>query len=202
MDIDIIFKSWEQGLKKKPVSDKNTLNHRMKTFDDHVKEQPEKTQIWLGGPGNSDKDHSLRVLIRRLLEGENFVVNFSEDFQDPLSYDLAEREIKEARLCDMVIIIAMSPGSITEAIEFCHDHEISKKLYVFIPDQFRNGFAYKSLRVRHQKIQNEFDLDKFRAGDCFLASCIIECANNHRTQNYISMNVEKKNSINLGPIAE
>lgn len=107
----------------------------------------EKLSIWLGGPGNSSRLFPKRFMLKNVLEHYSFEVVFSEDFQG--GSDLVSKEIEEIEVLDLIFILIVTPGAAGEAIEFIHSVNLNKKLHVFIPHQYSNGYIYQSLMNRH-----------------------------------------------------
>lgn len=140
--------------------------------------------VWLGGPGESNHLHYIRDVIRELLRRQNFEVHFSEDYSG--GGDIVSKELQEVEALHLSIIIAVSPGSSAEAVEFANDIGIKSKLFVFIPEEYQNGYVFRSLFGRHRLIAEDslFSLKKLLQNDSDLARKILNRAIDYRFDIY------------------
>jgi hypothetical protein len=136
-------------------------------------------RIWLAGPGRDHEFYHVRKLIGEFLKAENFEVYFSEDFSN--GGDLVSKEVREIEAFDMAIILAMSPGSSAEAVEFAYYSHIRNKFFVFIPEEYKDGYVFRSI-TRHRLIgpYSLFSLKRIRRYDSELARNVFMQALNFR----------------------
>ncbi len=137
-----------------------TIKERRKTIREKID-----ITIWLGGPGPQSDLYIIRNMIRDLLENEGFEVVFSEELPD--RSDLAGKELEEIEaMSDIVIILAVSTGSSAEAIEFAQHHHLKKKIYVYLPEEYNDGYVYRSLD--HKRLIDDratFSLENLKEND-------------------------------------
>jgi len=147
-----------------------------------LKESSNIVRIWLGGPGKDTPLYHFRELVKQMLEKENFKVDFSEDYGG--GPDIASKEIQEVITADLVLLMAVSPGSSSECIEFSYLEKIRPKMRIFFPKDFQSGYVYRSLNERHKQIDNEsdFSFDGMKNFDSELPVKILARAIAHRNE--------------------
>lgn len=148
MDTDKLCGKWLEEVEKK-------LSNNMPQVRDAIERAKNEynTEVWLGGPGNQSEFYPLRMCVKCVLEKRNFNVRFSEDHD--LDVNVAKKESLEARILDLVIILAITPGASAEAMEFAYIPDIKDKLTVYIPRQYNGGYLFKSLHEKHKIITEE-----------------------------------------------
>ncbi|MBI2373885.1 MAG: hypothetical protein HYV07_07800 [Deltaproteobacteria bacterium] len=64
---------------------------------------------------------------------------------------------------DLVIILAMSPGSSAEAVELSNSETHKRNLLVYIPEEYRDGYVYRILESKNQlNSSNTFSLNELK----------------------------------------
>jgi hypothetical protein len=152
--------------------------------------------IWLGGPGRKNEKRYVRERIRKLLEKQNFNVYFSEDYSG--AADIVSKEAQEVDTLQLAMIIAISAGASAEAIEFANDNCLDHKLTVFIPEEYKEGYVYRSLSEKHHLIANPtcFSLEKLlKRDDPDLALKMIHSAIDCRFNYYRQVRQKKLQSL-------
>jgi len=177
-----ILEKWMGSVRR---DDRSGYMPRVRGDMERAKQTLEPLEIWLGGPGRKHELFQLRRCLRKLLIHDSFRAYFSEDYSS--GADLASKEQDEVESLDMIIILALTPGSSAEAIEFANTPHLLKKLYIFIPGKYRNGYVFKSLSSdRHRVIIGDslFSLDKAKEFDDELAMKVLYRARTTRNRVY------------------
>jgi hypothetical protein len=180
MDQEEILKKWQEEIKRYF----NQLHPKVRERRERVKQKVQKMAIWLGGPGQNHPLYHLRELIKEILKREKFEVVFSEEFLG--GADLASKEIEEVEALDIIILLSITPGASAEAIEFAYLSHIRHKLWIYLPEEYKSGYVYRSLFGRHRLIAEDslFSLKKFEQHDPELAIKVINRAIEHRLRKY------------------
>ncbi len=148
------------GKSREPkISKHNESKHLFLTMPLH----PEiRKRALVFGPRENSEDYSLRVDIRKVLEALKFEVLFPEDFRREidlknwlaenkinLTYEqemalsnLTGRELILAENCDMLIILLIKPGAISEFSQFYTDPRVASKIRVLIPTELYKSESY------------------------------------------------------------
>ena len=163
-ELEEILKRWEEENKKCFEQ----LIPRVREIRERIKRKIS-VKVWLAGPGRNHELYFLRELIAEFLKRENFEVFLSEDY--PEEADLVSKELEEIEALDLAIILAITPGASAEAVEFAHYLHIRPKLYVCVPEEYKNGYIVRSLFGKHRIIGEDsfFSLEKIRQHDSELA---------------------------------
>lgn len=138
--------------------------------------------VWLGGPGPKHELHYIRELIGELLREEKFEVHFSENYKG--GGDVVSKELEEIEALHLAIILAITPGASAEAVEFAHYDGICSKLFVFVPEEYQQGFIVQSLFENHRLIAGDsfFSLEKLQQQhDSELAKKVVNRAIDYRS---------------------
>jgi len=129
---------------------------RYKRFSPEVLEKLERVRaeapqltIWLGGPGRDHEMHAQRRMIKQFLEEEGFKVIFTENHKGSLE------SLLEFTPSSMAIVLTISPGAAGEALDFANIDDIREKLYVYCPSEYKRGYIFQSLRLRHKVLPDE-----------------------------------------------
>ena len=148
-------------------------------------------EIWLGGPGPNHELHYIRELIGEVLKRDNFRVYFSEDYSG--GGDLVSKEVEEIEALDLAIILAITPGASAEALEFSLYDHIRPKLFVYVPEEYKNGYIVRSLFGKHRLIARDsfFSLEKLQEHDSDLAIKVLNRAIDYRSDVYRKKKMEK-----------
>lgn len=191
MDVEKLSKEWSEKVEEK-IS-KNMP--RVRELMDRARNEYN-LEIWLGGPGKGHKElYQLRKCVKKVLEERNFKVHFSEDHD--LGVDVANKEALEAESYDLIIILAITPGASIEAMEFAHIETIKPRLSVYIPNQYKEGYFYKSLSEKHKIITEECTFCKieFEKGGSKLVETLIIKAENYRCDKFRRGRMETETKI-------
>jgi len=185
-EVQDILKKWEAQID----TCLEQLHPQVRKFREQIKRETVVT-IWLGGPGRDHKLFFLRNLVGELLKKDNFKIFFSEDFLG--GGDLASKEIEEVEALDLTIILSITPGASAEAIEFAYLPHIRHKLWVYFPEEYKNGYVFRSLFGRHRLIAADslFSLKNFEQYDSELAVKIWNRATSCRNNLYRKKKMEK-----------
>lgn len=123
-------------------------------------------RVWLGGPSDGELRLFREVLCQLLTEiGLEVVVG--EKAESGCSPHLIE---VDADTCDLIILLAMTPGVSAEAVHFAHLASLKQKLAVFMPIEYRQGFAFRLLASKFLVTSEErlFSLEDLKSSGAAL----------------------------------
>ena len=98
--------------------------------------------IWLGGPSKRSNLRGLRELARYCLEMDGFKVYYSEN--SPRKKRIRSMEVGHIGSFDLAILPLLTPGTVAEAFDFMKERSICSKVMVFIPKEYKGGFACRA----------------------------------------------------------
>lgn len=188
MEDEQILENWRGEIRNELAQ----THPRVPQFRASLRQELPDLSVWLGGPGRDSKYYHLRTLVKTILTEEKFEVTFSEDYKG--GADISSKEIEEVLAGDITILIAMSPGSSAEAIEFAHLRRVAASLLVFIPIDYNKGYVYKSLKGNHFLIDEESSVFSLKNAEEYgpeLALKIYRRAIAERTRLYAARQVKK-----------
>jgi hypothetical protein len=144
-----IFEKWETEIR---ASDRRCAP-RVSDIRERIKKAMPEVSVWLGGPGKGHALYFVRDLIGEVLRNGGFRVVLSEDYAG--GADLPSKEVEEIEAQDFAIILAITPGASAEAIEFANDPLIRQKIYIYVPNEYKDGYIVRSLSGKHALIRED-----------------------------------------------
>ncbi len=164
-----------------------------------IKSNVKKFKVWLGGPKSGDELYYLRENIGYVLTQYGFTVIIRDkDFKNSNWYSILKAEVLDS---DLAIILAITPGSSAEAIEFANIREIKNKLWIYTFDSYSDGYVYKLLESHHGLIRDDsrFSLEE---GDKSPINLCISIWNRTCDWKIRSVGKEKKRGIFRSPFGD
>jgi len=127
-------------------------------------------RVWLGGSKRAVNEQ--RFTIADLLRGDGFNVS-CEEYSNP-------RELRDQ--FDVAIVLAVSEGTVAEALELAHLKNPSCHLLVYLPNTLADSYVYYALNRKAAVSRSSlFDLHELDAWGKTLPLLILEDVNNFRT---------------------
>ena len=102
--------------------------------------------LWGPSPDDPSEIGQLRVKLRSELNSLGHLAQFSEELilvDHGLS--IKTQQLMHAQHFDLVVSMPCTPGSISELHDFISDNRISKKLLVFLNEDFNSGYQFQSV---------------------------------------------------------
>jgi len=109
--------------------------------------QTEQWNIWLGCPGNGSPMCNYVPLLREIIAEQNCNVTLGHDIGYPKTAEVEPAELSKA--FQLMILLAVSPGTAAEAMDLAACEESRQKLYIFLPIEYKDNYLARSLRERH-----------------------------------------------------
>jgi hypothetical protein len=154
-----------------------TFKPRLAAMQQQIAQTPLMILVW--GPGPSKPDlYNKRVQIRNALREQGMAAFFSEDLMETKPADESQKGIEflQATAADLVVVMAVSYGSIGEVHDFSDYQVINAKMLIFIDDAAADWYSYQGALTELKTLYN--NVYKFHSPDditsCHLKTIILE----------------------------
>ena len=118
-------------------------------------------KIWMGSSRTNATIQEITDVLRSLLETHGVIV--LPKTKPPGAFD-DQLVLEQLKAVDHIAMLAVTPGVSVEALELCNISKTDKdKMYVYMPDEYREGYICDLLQRRHDSSKIKFfPIDKLR----------------------------------------